>query len=389
MSKLTLSRFSRTIKTIAIQLIVALVLFEIGSYFVLKYYVYPRSPSAFYHRPEIAAGEYEQYLRDRHPVLGWPGAPESSSKASSLSGSRHIPSFPEPGNECVSTFGDSYTYGDEVDDHQAWSNKLSQRLQCRVANFGVSGYGTDQAVIRFTDQQGDQSRVAILGIFPHNVLRNVNQYRHFLSGTSKFGFKPRFVIEDGTLRRIPIPDLNYEELQTSLSNPDVHFQYESFIPESELGPTILKFPYSRVFLKYGTSEQVRYFIQGWPGWRGYVTGGHPSGALEVTASIVKNFAQTAQQRGKSSLVLMYPTAGSYKAYLKFGEIAYQELLDMMSGDGVAFVDLHALAKEYLGDRKFCALLTNEKNCVGHFNPEGNEFVADVLAHRIRSDDLLH
>jgi hypothetical protein len=388
MNKQTLSRFSGPARTIAIQLIVALVLFEIGSYFVLKYLVYPRNPSAFYHRPEIAEDEYKQYLRDRHSVLGWPGSPKSDNISPNSSDSRHTPSFPEVGNECVSTFGDSYTYGDEVDDHQAWGNRLSERLQCRVANFGVGGYGTDQAVIRFIDQSNDPSRVAILGIFPHNVLRNVNQYRYFLTGSSRFGFKPRFVIADGNLRRIPIPDLSYEELQTSLSNPGVHFQYESFIPESELGPIILKFPYSRVFVKYGTSEPVRYYIQGWPGWRGYVTRNHSSGALELTAAIVQYFARTAKQRGKSSLVVLFPTAGSFEAYLESGEIAYQQLLDIMSMEGVAFLDLHALAKEYLGDRKFCALLTDEKNCIGHFNPEGNQFVADALAHRIASDNLL-
>ena len=383
MNKRSLSRYSGPAKTIAIQLIVALVLFELGSFFVLKYFVYPRNPSAFYHRPQIDEDEYEQYQSDRHPVLGWPGLPKSDRTSPNSPASRHTPSFPEAGNECVSTYGDSYTYGDEVDDHQAWSNQLSERLQCRVANFGVGGYGTDQAVIRFSEMSSDPSKVVILGIFPHDVLRNVNQYRYFLAGTSRFGFKPRFVIDDGLLVRIPIPNLSYEEFQTSLSSPERQFQYESFIPESELGPIILKFPYSRVMIKYGTSEPVRYYIQGWPGWRGYVTRNHSSGALELTAAIVNDFALTAAERGKSSLVLMFPTAGSYKAYLNFGETVCQQLLDMMSVDSVADLDLHELAKEYLDDREFCALLTNEKSCIGHFNSEGNEFVADSLARRIR------
>ena len=34
-------------------------------------------------------------------------------------------------------------------DKEAWSNQLSRLVGCRVANYGVSGYGSDQATIRF------------------------------------------------------------------------------------------------------------------------------------------------------------------------------------------------------------------------------------------------
>ena len=30
-----------------------------------------------------------------------------------------------------------------------WVEQLSRKLGCRVANYGVSGYGTDQAYVRF------------------------------------------------------------------------------------------------------------------------------------------------------------------------------------------------------------------------------------------------
>ena len=31
-----------------------------------------------------------------------------------------------------------------------WIERLSHKLGCRVANYGVDGYGTDQAYVRFT-----------------------------------------------------------------------------------------------------------------------------------------------------------------------------------------------------------------------------------------------
>jgi len=67
-------------------------------------------------------------------------------------------------------YGDSFTEGSGVDPEHAWSNVLSQLLHCRVANFGVSGYGTDQAYMRFLNNQRDPARVVVLGFLsekPH------------------------------------------------------------------------------------------------------------------------------------------------------------------------------------------------------------------------------
>jgi hypothetical protein len=44
--------------------------------------------------------------------------------------------------------GDSYTYGEEVEDHQTWPAQLERRLGRPVTNGGVSGYGLDQIVLR-------------------------------------------------------------------------------------------------------------------------------------------------------------------------------------------------------------------------------------------------
>jgi hypothetical protein len=48
-----------------------------------------------------------------------------------------------------------------------------------VSDYGVSGYGADQAYLRFR-RVPDEAPVVILGIFGEGVIRNVNQYRGFL-----------------------------------------------------------------------------------------------------------------------------------------------------------------------------------------------------------------
>ncbi|MBV8191138.1 MAG: hypothetical protein JO339_28125 [Alphaproteobacteria bacterium] len=44
--------------------------------------------------------------------------------------------------------GDSFTYGDEVLDEEAWPAQLQRLTGRRVLNGGVTGYGFDQIVLR-------------------------------------------------------------------------------------------------------------------------------------------------------------------------------------------------------------------------------------------------
>ena len=97
------------------------------------------------------------YLSTRDPVTGWPGT--APSDRHDPSGSRPVPAFPTPGEERVWLYGDSFVYANEVDDADAWGNQLSLKLNRRVANFGIPGYGTDQAYLRFKNTANDRAGV--------------------------------------------------------------------------------------------------------------------------------------------------------------------------------------------------------------------------------------
>ena len=84
---------------------------------------------------------YSAYLDDRDPVLGWPTKTALKTDAYGPGGARPSPSFLEPTAPCVTLFGDSFTYASEVDDEHAWGEVLARQLNCRVANYGVGGYG--------------------------------------------------------------------------------------------------------------------------------------------------------------------------------------------------------------------------------------------------------
>ena len=136
-------------------------------------------PLGIFYKP-IIADDYPEYLAIRDPVLGWP-APNTFGQDGERDavGSRIIPLFPDPASysPCVALYGDSFTWSSEVDHAHAWSNVLSGLLQCRVANYGVGGYGTDQAYLRFLHNEKDVAPIAILNHLSENILRNVNQFR--------------------------------------------------------------------------------------------------------------------------------------------------------------------------------------------------------------------
>lgn len=75
----------------------------------------------------------------------WPGA-DVTINASRLrsNGSHHPRSAGGP----ILAVGDSFTFGDQVSDHETWPAYLEQALDRRVLNGGVSSYGFDQTVLR-------------------------------------------------------------------------------------------------------------------------------------------------------------------------------------------------------------------------------------------------
>ena len=93
---------------------------------------------------------YDDYLSKRDELLGWPYPVQFGGNFFDSTGARRLPAFEDHQNSpsCLSLYGDSYTMSSDVDHVQAWGNALSELLGCRVANFGVGGYGVDQAYLR-------------------------------------------------------------------------------------------------------------------------------------------------------------------------------------------------------------------------------------------------
>jgi hypothetical protein len=122
-----------------------------------------------------------------------------------LRGTSEFPYERTPGKQRILIFGDSFTYGDDVSDHETYSYYLQQLLpNAEIINMGVHGYGHDQMLV-LLQEEGIKYKpdIVILGFVTADMNRNILHFRDYA--------KPRFIVERNTLRLIgsPVPPPAY------------------------------------------------------------------------------------------------------------------------------------------------------------------------------------
>jgi hypothetical protein len=124
------------------------------------------------------------------------------------------------GRVLLAAFGDSFVHGDEVEDAETWEEALGARLGADILNFGVPGYGVDQALLFYRRKARELAAPIVTLGFPLGDLnRIVNCYRPFyLRRTGLPLTKPRFTLDGGALRLIANPVTSAAQL-ASLSDP--------------------------------------------------------------------------------------------------------------------------------------------------------------------------
>lgn len=167
-----------------------------------------------------------------HPVFGWT-IKENGIKtededilyhanSQGIRGNQEYKALPPHNVLRIASFGDSYTHSDGVKNHETWQEQLAglhQNLQ--VLNFGVSGFGTDQAFLRY-QQDGIQyhSHISFIGFMSENIFRHVNVFRPFYSKQTGVPFaKPRFTVQSEELKLLANPLSELSEYQKLLTSP--------------------------------------------------------------------------------------------------------------------------------------------------------------------------
>lgn len=159
--------------------------------------------------------------------LGWSwrpgGSAEEGKYVANSRGARGRQEFelvPDPARRRILTFGDSFTFGDEIGEEGTFQRILGTwRPDWEVINYGVSAYGTDQAFLRYRRLGRDLGAdVVCIGILLENIGRNVNRYRPLWNPTTGFcAAKPRFILdEEGALELVGQPFASNADLAAAL-----------------------------------------------------------------------------------------------------------------------------------------------------------------------------
>ena len=322
--------------------------------------------------PRLADDEIAVALEHRSARLGW-GPPTDATGRVLRPAPRPDPAFPAERTPCASVYGDSFTLG--AADDATYPHHLAVALGCPVANFGVGGYGSDQAFMLFRAQRlVDRTPVVLLAHLSENVMRNVNQYQRLLYPASRIRFKPRFLLDGDALRAIPVPVGTAADYRRVAAEPEAVLAHDAFLARPRPG-----FPYTVQLLRWLVSDsyaQARLRREPWHA--AFYRPDHPSGALGLTTRILTDFAREAGADGRAPLIVLIATRSDLEYARRTGQWAYRPLVDALDGADVAVVDTGPLELVALGDADLGPFFVAD----GHPSGAGYAVLGRVLAAEV-------
>ena len=329
---------------------------------------------------DLSEADRQSYLAKAFdPLLGWDNRPSSTHEKVNTVGEVWRKSFDADGARAdglpdypliATTYGDSFTLCAEVGDDETWQYFLGQSLRRDVKNFGVSAFGTGQALLKFKRHvaQGLVAPVSVLAIYEENIGRVVTSYHPFYQRRHGIGlgFKPSFRPRpDGAVRERPNP---YAD--PALSLEDLRRLAKARADDDFWGARMLRLGLP------GLLELLRGLTLGldelepgkpFPLWQREV-------GLRVMHHIVADFQRTAEGAGSTALILFIPhnrslerpDPPSYAAFMAALRERYDDLI---------VVDIAAQDFER---RRF-----NLAPFQGHASEYGNRVIAEAIEEALR------
>jgi len=373
------------IVTITIVLVVGL---EFASRFFLKA---PELSEMFY-KKNFWRDEYDSKLEDNKSyttfdkLLGWKIRPNALRKyenrvgkkvvyKSNVSGFRgNIDYKPHSGKTRIAAFGDSFVHCDEVSFNESWPHILEKKLKnnFEVLNFGVGGYGTDQAFLRYINMGVNfHPNIVIIGFTLDDMKRNVNIFRFLLNPLTKVPFsKPRFVLKKEELKAINNP----VKFLIKLKDAVINIHNSSFVRKYDYFYNKTVFDYAP-FYYFAFSRAVTERIR----WRRYGLERMcvpENEAFKISVKILQSFYNLVITNGATPIIIIFADYYNMQNY-KEGNVYWKDFLKELNNLKLNYIDLAPhfsnkdipLEKLYVGGK-------------GHPNLIGNTITAQAVAYWI-------
>ncbi len=342
------------------------------------------------------AGRADTYLQ-YDAVLGWSIRPditaewEGSTYTSNSLGLRSERDYalePPPGITRLGTFGPSFTHGDEVQGHETWQAQLEQmRSDVEAMNWGVGGYGTDQAFLRYQTQGAAyHPKIVIIGFEEDNLGRNVNRYRPYFRSTTGLPLtKPVFALRNGQATLIENPFGDFETFYDTLRHNPARFLAltcpdDYFCQPERYQPLPLDMFYSFRFLRTL--------------WFELNQANSPATTLiedpyvrQINLGVLQTFVEEVIRNGAIPIVLIFPELTSIQTQEGSGVTPYASAVEALRQQGVQVIDLApAFVSAKTGQNRLYSDYYASPG--GHFNALGNQVVAQTVYWHLCSQGYL-
>ena len=271
----------------------------------------------------------------------------------------------------IALVGDSFTFGDDVAYEDSWGYRLQKELGSKfeVLNFGVSGYGIDQAYLRYEkDVREWKPNIVIFGLVSDDFERTMRLYNTLCSWLDFPFSKPRFILHDGNLKKLNVTPLTPEDLFSRKSISELPFlEYDRCYKPSH-------WQFSFIHHSYLARALITLFPR-WDAGRRDIS---DSALVSVNASILKAFVQSATSEGTIPIVAYFAQKVEFSAEAPTLPIGKKVLREA----GVAYTDLTPCLMPMNPGERFVSKLS-------HYTPEGNARVAQCLLKSVHETMSQH
>lgn len=338
----------------------------------------------------IVDGESQYFVHS--PVLGWtikPGGARGAYRANAqgLRADREY-EIPRPdGVLRIAAFGDSMVHSDDVGNAEMWTEEMARARQgMEVLNFGVSGYGLDQAYLRYvTDGLPFEPHIVLMGFTSENLHRGVSVFRPFYGRETMMPLaKPRFILRDGELELLDNPLDELEDYRRLLEDPaamlpamgryDHHYNIRSGRSALDISGIGRFWKLSR-FLYYSrfSKNRVRSL-------NGLDHAG--SEAFAVSIKLFERFYREALSHDSLPIVVILGSKYDLGRMRANQRKSYQPLIEHLQAADLRHVDLVEAFETK--DRSYSGDEVGE----GHYTELGNEIVGRYLVRWLEDRDLI-
>jgi len=272
----------------------------------------------------------------------------------------------------IALIGDSFTFGEAVHYKDTWGFILGERLggRCQILNFGVIGYGIDQAYLRYLqDVRPWHPDLVIFSFINDDLRRAVSIYGFLEFPDGRFPFtKPRFLLKGNQLELMTLPSALPRDTFASVSIHD--------LPSISHDVGYAPLQWDRAGWEWVTRSYVlRLLISLYPLHDRERPEVSRSATMELNATLILNLRQAILDDGAKALIVFLPDQHDLSHNVKEG--LSLQLLRMIK---IPYVNVAPCMKSSPIEGLF-----NPPSLGGHYSPKGNREAANCLFQEVNSN----